>query len=487
MKKSVKRALLAGLIALQAVLIVLIALLAAGVFGIRGEKGERGDTPFIGENGHWWIGGEDTGVPAQGEQGDKGDKGDSYTGEHNWTVSFTVEARCEEPGVIFYGCLDCKETRIEPLEPLGHDYEDGVCSRCFQLQPDEGLRFRKTADSTGYLVTGIGSCSKTDIVVPANHEGLPVVGLADSAFQNRSELTGISLPDSILTIGLNAFQGCSSLLSAELPAGVTMVEDELFHGCAALRKVTLPAGVHTIGRSAFAGCGSLTELALPEGLTTLKERAFSGSGLESAVLPERITVLPTGLFQDCEKLVRVEFSGKIVRAENSVFYGCTGLQQISLEHAETVGESAFYGCENLRAAVFGKDLSSLGKWAFYGCGSLGEIELSEKVESIGAETFRGCVSLRGITLPKNLTKIGDRAFFDCAALSAIRIPANVTEIGECAFQNCSALESAEFASPDGWTAFKTGGTEAIPEQDLKDPATAARFLTSRYLSAYWRR
>ncbi len=55
----------------------------SGAPGIQGEKGEPGepgadgDTPFIGENGNWWIGTIDTGICAvQGEKGDKGDQGE---------------------------------------------------------------------------------------------------------------------------------------------------------------------------------------------------------------------------------------------------------------------------------------------------------------------------------------------------------------------------------------------------------------------------
>ena len=33
-------------------------------------KGEPGETPYIGENGNWWIGDTDTGVKAKGEDGD---------------------------------------------------------------------------------------------------------------------------------------------------------------------------------------------------------------------------------------------------------------------------------------------------------------------------------------------------------------------------------------------------------------------------------
>lgn len=56
-----------------------------GTNGQNGRDGKDGKTPFIGENGNWWIGEIDTGVKAagidgtdgvDGEKGDKGDKGE---------------------------------------------------------------------------------------------------------------------------------------------------------------------------------------------------------------------------------------------------------------------------------------------------------------------------------------------------------------------------------------------------------------------------
>lgn len=46
-------------------------------------KGDAGDTPEIGANRHWWIGGVDTGVPATGEKGDTpviGENGNWFIG-----------------------------------------------------------------------------------------------------------------------------------------------------------------------------------------------------------------------------------------------------------------------------------------------------------------------------------------------------------------------------------------------------------------------
>lgn len=56
-----------------------------GADGAPGPKGDPGDTPYIGENGNWWIGDSDTGVSSsgsgegggtQGPPGPQGPKGD---------------------------------------------------------------------------------------------------------------------------------------------------------------------------------------------------------------------------------------------------------------------------------------------------------------------------------------------------------------------------------------------------------------------------
>ena len=50
-----------------------------GADGLNGADGKDGNTPFIGENGNWWIDTNDTGVKAEGKDGSAGEKGD--TGE----------------------------------------------------------------------------------------------------------------------------------------------------------------------------------------------------------------------------------------------------------------------------------------------------------------------------------------------------------------------------------------------------------------------
>lgn len=46
-----------------------------GAAGAPGKDGENGKTPYVGDNGNWYIGADDTGKPSRGEKGDKGDTG----------------------------------------------------------------------------------------------------------------------------------------------------------------------------------------------------------------------------------------------------------------------------------------------------------------------------------------------------------------------------------------------------------------------------
>ena len=49
---------------------------ATGAPGANGKDGTDGKTPYVGDNGNWYIGADDTGKPSRGAKGEKGDKGD---------------------------------------------------------------------------------------------------------------------------------------------------------------------------------------------------------------------------------------------------------------------------------------------------------------------------------------------------------------------------------------------------------------------------
>lgn len=60
-----------------------------GGVGQKGEPGKDGLTPFIGNNGNWWIGGLDTGVVAAGQQGLPGTNGTNGTNGSGFGATWT--------------------------------------------------------------------------------------------------------------------------------------------------------------------------------------------------------------------------------------------------------------------------------------------------------------------------------------------------------------------------------------------------------------
>lgn len=64
---------------------------ATGAAGANGKDGENGKTPYVGENGNWYIGMDDTGKPSRGAKGEPGTDG--------VTPTFSIESvETGEPG-----------------------------------------------------------------------------------------------------------------------------------------------------------------------------------------------------------------------------------------------------------------------------------------------------------------------------------------------------------------------------------------------------
>ena len=226
----------------------------------------------------------------------------------------------------------------------------------------EGLEFALNEDGQSYTCTGIGTCTASEIVIDT-YNGLPVTKIGQSAFQNNSSITSVTLGDNVKFIELVAFGECASLRSVTLGKNVETVGEAAFYRCESLSSVTIPEKVMYIQKSAFYFCTSLTSVALPQSLINIGESAFEGcSRLESVKLPESLT---------------------------------------------KIGERAFYGCDNIAQITVPGKVDTVVENAFAMCRRLETITLLDGVKEIKKNSFDGCVSLKSIYVPRSVTLFED--------------------------------------------------------------------------------
>ncbi len=242
-----------------------------------------------------------------------------------------------------------------------------------------GLQYKLSDDGTYYIVSGIGTCTDTDVVIPSEYYELPVKGIGNNAFSGCESLENITIASSVTSLGSSAFSGCINLKSITIPSGVTSIDASAFNKCKSLDIITVPKSVVSIGDYAFLNC--------------------------------------TGL-----KTVIFEQQSQLTSIGSGAFYDCTSLTTINLEQASqltSIDYHTFYNCIGIANIVIPSNVTSIGTGAFRGCTSLDNVVISSSVTSIGEDAFRGCTSLDDITIPLNMTSIGGDAFCDCTNLKSV--------------------------------------------------------------------
>lgn len=85
----------------------------------------------------------------------------------------------------------------------------------------------------------------------------------------------------------------------------------------------------------------------------------------------------------------------------------------------SIGNYAFFCCENLTEVSIGNSVESIGEWAFYSCDRLTEVSMGNTVKSIGDGAFCECFYLASVTIGYSVTDIGMGAFYMCNTLTDV--------------------------------------------------------------------
>lgn len=255
-----------------------------------------------------------------------------------------------------------------------------------EVTPSVGLAYTLKYNGTEYEVSGIGDCIDADIVVPSEYEGLPVTAVASSAFASKSNITSVTIPESVTSVGRYAFQYSRNLKSVKI----------LNKNC-------------SLGQKLFVECVSLETLVMPKGNNYFAnyfgtDKVYGSEWFEVRVYDQSnrtwITYyLPTSLRS-------ITFTNGAIAYEEFENYG--NVQEFIFQDGVIFDEDG---------SIFGtgEDYES----CFQGCNELTYVRLSNTMTKVHMEDFDFCPKLKTIYLPESIEEIDNYAINYCESLTDI--------------------------------------------------------------------
>ena len=179
--------------------------------------------------------------------------------------------RCRACSVwVALACLGCRtcwrawETVFTASAYVINSYDGTYGDLCYSVTDTDEVK--------------ISGCNETveSVEIPARIDGKRVTSIAKNAFYGCSDLTAITIPDSVTSFEGNAFSNLENLTAITIPDSVTSIGESAFSGCTSLTKIAIPNSVTDIGGFVFSNCTNLESITLSDHLTSVGGYTFSG-------------------------------------------------------------------------------------------------------------------------------------------------------------------------------------------------------------------
>lgn len=373
-------------------------------------------------------------------------------------------------------CTDCGNAQMKKEKStVAHTYENGNCTVC-QAPKTEGLEYTLSEDKSYYTISGVGSCTASEIVLPQTYGGLPVKEIGANAFYGCTFIVKVVVSETIVIIRSSAFAGCENLVHITVGGSVTDIESGAFTNCDSLVEVYNKSSLElAVGGSEYGGIGqnATTVTKNPEELgevktdengfvlyttdTTKTLLQYTGTATE-IVIPDGVTVISKRVFYENTTIVKVVIAASVTLIEDYAFYGCTNLVSVTIgENVTSIDGNAFYNCYKLvevynRSSLEVKTSNNNGYVGYYALNIYSSEDGSKLVDENGYVFYNDVDRkiLLGYTgaekdliIPNTITEIYRYAFYYREDLTSVKISDSVTSIGPWAFAHCSGLTNVE--------------------------------------------
>ena len=361
-------------------------------------------------------------------------------------------------------------------------------------------QFDYTTNADGISITHY-SGPPWDVTIPTNINGLTVTSIGEQAFEFCTNLTSVTISDSVTNIGEYAFSGCTNLADVYFQGNAPIADPTAFDSDTNATVYYPPC---TTGWSSpFDGLPAVEATAedqfdytTNDGAITITITGYTGS-CGTVIIPTNInglTVTSIGewAFYNCASLTSVTIPGSVTSIGFDVFFLCVSLTAITVDaqnsfysslngvlfdksqttliqypgglagnytipsSVTSIGNRAFGSCYGLTSVMIPGSVTSFGSWTFAYCTKLTNVIIANGVTSIGGNAFFFCTNLASVTIPDSVTSIGFEAFLQCYGLTNVTIPGSVASFDDYAFMSCYNLTSVYFlgnAPASGYSMF----------------------------------
>ncbi len=325
-----------------------------------------------------------------------------------------------------------------------------------------------------------------------------------------SELTKISIPDTITTIKQYQFVGFSHITKVEIPDTITSIESLAFFECFSLKyneynhcsylgnwhnpylvlmelkdetatNIIVHPDTKVIATKAFSSHNNITNMTIQNKVTHIGDEAFSWcSELTKLSIPSSVIsigkdILPKYEYGNNITTIKVDKNNPVYDSRNdcnAVIETATNTLIIACQNTiipnsiVNIGDFAFQFLDKITDITIPKNIKNIGNYAFFNCRRLTNVYYEGTIEDWCQIKFANNTSnpttynahfymknenneyfeVTKIKIPNTITTIGNYQFINFCYITSIEIPNSVVNIGVCAFDGCKNLENVKISN-----------------------------------------
>ena len=261
-----------------------------------------------------------------------------------------------------------------------------------------------------------------------------------------------------------------------------------------ITSVTLPDSMETIGNSVFYECSKLKTIKWPKNckIATIDKKAFYNVPITVINIPDSVTAINDYAFYNV-RCTSINFGNASAVIHTSAFYKCSETQiNFGAGDIQIFGANIFYDNIHLISVNIPSNVrfsSNGGSSMFYGCSALETVSFDEnhELKIIPSSMFYNCSKLKSITFPKSLTTLGQYSFLN-TGFETFNVPDGVTRLEQGCLSYMKSLTTVNIPSSVTYTYYYPGSnydifqrSNAITTVNLGEDFTAELSLATQTL------